>query len=217
MRRGILIASLWACASAPAWAQAELEPRFDNARGYRECAGFTARIDDPPAGARILRAEPNDRGARVGRYAIANARGPIPFTVHGSDDGWLQVRVNGTSGADAWLLGWGVSTGVNATLGYAHPRSTGSIVIRTRDGTRLDQHAELIDIIGCDGSWIFGRWRVDDPAGLTSTSELEVWTDPPVIEFWTPVCDRRSLGCDTPPNSRPARRGPRDPIHGRVE
>jgi hypothetical protein len=135
-----------------------------------------------------------------------------------SFDGWLLVRRgNGTAGRDGWVLARGISTGVRVARGYSYPSASSQIVIRSRDGARLDAHAELIDIIGCDHGWIFGRWRIDEPAKLSWPPEIEIWSNPPVVEFWTPACDRRSRGCDTPRGTRPHRRGPRDPISHATE
>src|SRR4051812_15308029 len=185
----------------------------DEPRGYRDCAGPPAGVDVSPAQGRALHAEPNEQSAQVGRLApilpgrIAGGRPTFPLAA--SFDGWLLVRRgNETSGGDAWILGRGISTGVRVARGYSHPRASSDIVIRTRDGSRLDAHAELIDIIGCDGGWIFGRWRIDEPDKLSWRRELAIWSNPPVVEFWTPACDRRSRGCDTPAGSRPHRRGP---------
>src|SRR4051812_18880134 len=185
----------------------------DEPRGYRDCAGPFARVDVTPGSGRVLHAEPNDQSAQVGRLVPTLpgriAGGPPTFPLVASFDGWLLVRRgNETSSRDAWILGRGISTGVRVARGCSHPRASSEIVIRTRDGSRLDAHAELIDIIGCDGGWIFGRWRIDEPDKLSWRRELAIWSNPPVVEFWTPACDRRSRGCDTPAGSRPHRRGP---------
>jgi hypothetical protein len=190
---------------------------FDNPHGIRECAGLPARLDFQPRAGRVLHAEPNDRSAPVGHLPRHRPRrggsARTTFPLVESFDGWLLVRGgNAATGGDGWLLGLGVSTGVSADRGYSFPRTSSEVVMHSRDGARLDAHAELIDIIGCDRGWIFGRWRIDEPDELSWRQELTIWSDPPVVEFWTPACDRRARGCDTPPHSRPAHEGPRNPI-----
>lgn len=194
---------------------------MDEPRGYRDSAGPPAGVDISPAGGRTLHAEPHEESAQVGRL-IPPSPGPgrvrsggarPSFPLLASFDGWLLLRRgNGSAGRDAWILGPGISTGVSVARGYSHPSLSSQIVIRSRDGALLDAHAELIDIIGCDGGWIFGRWRIDEADKLSWRQELTIWSNPPVVEFWTPACDRRARGCDTPPRSRPAHACPRNPI-----
>ena len=196
---------------------------MDEGRGYRQCSALLARIDDPPFGERAIYSEPNEDSRLVGRLPgrrqhRGGATSPS-FAIGSTYNGWLFLKgaPDGRAGR-GWILGAGISTGVRSARGYSEPRTSSLTVVNSRDGARLDSHAELIDIIACDGDWIFGRWRIDEPREVEYRQELAVWSDPPVLEFWTPACDRNIPGCDTPPGSRPTRIGPRDPIgHSEID
>ncbi|MBV9883899.1 MAG: hypothetical protein JO276_12900 [Sphingomonadaceae bacterium] len=187
-------------------------PAMQSARGFLACNGIVARIDEPSTGIRGLYGAPDRRLPRVGEIPASRAgrlgREPTSFPVYGGSDGWLLLSKDGDPGPERWVIGLGVSTGVSASVGRLAARAASLPVIRTRDGSRLDRHAELLDIVTCDGDWILGRWRIDEPAALLYPRLFPIWQDPDIVEFWTPACNRNVPGCDAP---RLPRRGPRNP------
>jgi hypothetical protein len=209
---GLTLAGLAATLAAAAAQPQDSAPPMEGARGFLACNGIVARIDEPSTGSRGLYGAPDRRLPRVGRIPASRPGrlGPAPtsFPIYGGSDGWLLLSKDGDPGPARWVIGLGVTAGVSASVGRLAARASSLPAIRTRDGSRLDRHAELLDIITCDGDWIFGRWRIDEPEALIYPRLFPIWQHPDVVEFWAPACNRNRPGCDAP---RVPRRGPRNP------
>ncbi len=196
-----------ACAPARA---GQIGLAFDQGRGIRECSALRVRLDDPAGQPRVIRSAPDELAPPVGEVWMDRSAGDDrSFDVSQTFNGWLLV---GAASHEGWISCRGVSTGVAATLGYSHPTSDSQIVLRSTDGSRIDAHAELIDIIACDGAWVFGRWRIDAPERVDYRNEIEIWTEPVVVEIWTIFCDRRAPDCDTPDREGSRRVTTRNPF-----
>jgi hypothetical protein len=146
---------------------------FDEGRGIRNCAGLRGT----PAGARAVHRAPDAASPSIGRIAART-----PFAIAATYDGWLQVGRGG-----GWISGRGVSIRLRGSRAYAFPRRSSQIVLRSRDRRPLAAHGALVDIIACDRGWVFARWEIRERARVRYIGEIEVLTDPILVEAWMPA------------------------------
>jgi hypothetical protein len=199
-----LTIALAAAALLLAASPASAEPRgfrFDEGRGVRECVDLDGRVDPAGENRGELRDGPGEENPLLGRLAAGSRAGRhVPVRIVGSFDGWLEVggpavdaAIAGTQpGEDglyrttAWILGRGVAADVDSTTAYGSPRAGSQPLIQTLDGRPLAAHARVVDIVACDGPWLFGRWELRRPERLRFIPELQIWSDPIRIEAWAP-------------------------------
>jgi hypothetical protein len=208
-----LLAPLWC---APASAQGR-----DLGGGRRQCTDIYGYLDDPAPAGRAVHVAPNAASAVLGRIAppwtdASGNSGPwaVSFRIKATQDGWLQVEGAGDDseliGAPArpiysgagWIRGEGVSVGVQASQGFAAPRHSSAILVRTsHDG--LDY---VTAVVACDGNWVLAQWRENEFRRYRFDPRAVVRRKPLVLQAWvTGICNIQETSCDSLSGDRPER------------
>jgi hypothetical protein len=140
---------------------------------------------------------------------------PAPFELLDSRDGWLLIqdaaddpRINGgvyrpMYHGKGWIRGEGVAAIAQAEQGFARPDFASEVAV-TSKASWLD--ADMIAVLGCDGSWVHARWKPrNNASGYTYRPDAVVSRDPLVLEGWaTGICPIMETTCDRLSGDRPA-------------
>jgi hypothetical protein len=166
---------------------------------------------------REVRAEPRAESKLLGRiYGDSPGEDgrPATFEVRDSRDGWLLIEgaADDTqlTGADrpmysgrGWIRGEGVGFTAQSEQAFARPDFASDIVVEGDWFDGLPAEA----VLGCDGSWVHARWRIDRRAEFKYRPEAVVSRDPLTVEGWvTGVCPIQETTCDGLSGSRPKER-----------
>jgi hypothetical protein len=188
----------------------------DEGHGRRQCTDIRGYLADERPGGREVRAAPDPTAPVVGRILEPWTDGEgsiwVSFDIKASQNGWLLIEAAGddpalTNGVDrpmyrgaGWTRGEGISVGVQASQGFAEPRHSSDIIIRT-DPNQLDF---LAGVMACDGNWVLGRWDENEFREYRYSPRAVVSTDPLVLEAWvTDICNIQETSCDMAPGDRP--------------
>ena len=188
----------------------------DEGRGERQCTDIQAYLIDRQPGGREVRAAPDPAAPVVGRirepWTDGQSEWAVSFALRASQDGWLLIEGAGDDPAltespprpmyhgRGWIRGEGVSAGVQASQGFAEPRHSSDIIVRTRP----NEMDFLTGIVACDGNWILGRWRGNEHRDYRFEPAALVSADPLILEAWvTGICNIQETSCDMAPGDRP--------------
>ena len=188
----------------------------DAGRDRRQCTDIVGYLADETPGGREVRAAPNLAAPVVGRILepLSDGQGSlwVSFQLEESEAGWLRIEGAGddpvlTEGIDrpmyrgsGWIRGEGVSVGIQASQGFAEPRFSSDIIIRT-EPNEMDM---LSAVLACDGNWVLGRWGESEYRHYRYDERALVSIDPLILEAWvTGICNIQETSCDMAQGDRP--------------
>jgi hypothetical protein len=188
----------------------------DEGHGRRQCTDIIGYLSDARPGGREVRSAPDPAAPVVGRilepWSDEVRTLDVSFQIKASQDGWLLIEGAGddpvlTEGVDrpmyrgeGWIRGEGVSVGVQASQGFAEPRHSSDIIVRTG----VNEMDFLAGVMACDGNWVLGRWRENEFREYRYSPRAVVSTDPLVLEAWvTGICNIQETSCDMASGDRP--------------
>lgn len=180
----------------------------------RPCSHILGRLDDKVT-RREVRAAPDAHpkllGVLPGVSPGEDGRA-VTFQIIDSRGGWLRIEsaaddpgINGgverkIYHGKGWIRGEQVSVSAQAEQGFAKPDFASAVVYQGEwfDGIKAEA------ILGCDGSWVKGRWPLAKDNAAKIRPEAIVSRDPLVIEAWvTGVCEIVETTCDGLSGNRP--------------
>lgn len=184
-----------------------------------KCFEITAYLYDPTPGGRAVYARPDERSRVLGRVLEPwkgdhGAEWAVPFRVIDSNGGWIRIEGAGDDEGlleqkgrpmyhgKGWIRGEGVRVTLQGSQVFTAPDWESPMAFQVLAGGGeegkgwLEEH-RMLALTACDGSWVQGRWRIDDPAKVRPGPGQPPLKLPGELTGWaTGVCEIQETTCD---------------------
>lgn len=186
------------------------------------CFEITAYLGDKRPGGRAVYAEP-DAGARVLGHVLEPWKGSdqgqvvdVSFRVVDSRGGWLRIDGAGDDSVrteaperpmyhgKGWIRGEGVHVSLQGSQVFTAPDWDSALAFKVVSPRENGAEAKgwldelrMVALTACDGSWVQGRWRVDDASKFRAGPGQPPVKLPGEVSGWaTGVCENTDTTCD---------------------
>lgn len=165
-------------------------------------------------GARPVHAAPDAQSRVLGKILgeVGDPSFGASFEILEGHGGWLRISgaaddpdLNGgisrqMYAGKGWIRGEDVQVAAQTARAFSAPDFKSPVAIDLGQG--WFDGVDFVAILGCDGSWVHGRWRFDSdredsPRPVTYRPEAVVSRDPLVLDAWvTGICTSLETTCD---------------------